>query len=99
MGKFQKGKSGNPDGRKAGTPNRTTEQLRAMVQTFIEKNWTRIQEDFDAMKPYERLTFLNSLLKHVLPEPTSFERLSELQLEQLHEYLLKKYSNEQTNED
>jgi hypothetical protein len=81
-------------GRKAGTPNKTTEQLRSLVQCFIEKNFSRIQKDFDLMKPGERVMFLNSLLRHVLPEPVSFEKLSETQLEQLHQYLEKKFNDE-----
>ena len=98
MAKF---KSGDPKkgGRAKGTPNRTTEQLRGLIQSFIEDNWHKVQADFDAMKPSERLTFLNNLLRHVLPEPTTFEKLSEDQLKQLHEYLLKKYTNEQTGKD
>jgi hypothetical protein len=74
-------------------------QLRGLIQVFIEKNWNRIQADFDSMKPGERLMFLNSLLRHVLPEPISFEKLSEAQLSQLHSYLLKKYDNEQAGKN
>jgi hypothetical protein len=81
-------------GRKPGTPNRTTEQIRNLIQIFIEKNWNRIQKDFDSMKPSERLTFLNSLLRHVLPDPISLDKLSENQLSQLHDYFVKKYENE-----
>lgn len=94
-------KAGDPKrgGRAKGTRNKTSEQLRATIQSFIELNWQRIQADFDAMKPAERLAFLNSLLRHVLPEPTTLERLTEAQLEQLHEYLLKKYTDEQAGKD
>jgi hypothetical protein len=81
-------------GRKAGSRNKTTEQLRGLIQTFIEKNWNRIQKDFDAMEPDERLKFLSSLLKHVLPCPLSLDKLSESQLSQLHDYFVKKYENE-----
>lgn len=95
MARFKKGVSGNPKGRPAGKSNKTVEQLRGAVQAFIEKNWDQLQADFNAAKPNERLNFINSLLRHVLPEPISFERLSETQLLQLHEYLLKKYDNEQ----
>jgi len=90
--KFQKGKSGNPEGRKKGAKNKTSEELRSAVQHFIELNWNRIQKDFDLMKPAERVLFLNSLLRHVLPEPVSMEKLTEDQLKQLHEYLIKKYT-------
>ena len=90
---YKKGQSGNPDGRKK--EHRTSEQLRGLIQSFIEDNLQCIQADFDAMKPDERLAFLNNLLRHVLPEPTTIEKLTEAQLEQLHEYLLKKYTNVQ----
>lgn len=98
MAKFEKGRA-KSGGRKAGTPNRTTEQIRELIQTFIEANLPRLQADFDEMKPAERLNFINSLLRHVLPEPVSFEKLSETQLSQLHEYLLKRYSNEQSGKN
>lgn len=94
MARYVKGQSGNPAGKKKGTPNRTTEQLRSMVQTLIESNWNRIQFDLDQMKPSERLNFIYNLLKFVLPDPVSYEKLSEEQLEQLHEYLQRKYSYE-----
>jgi hypothetical protein len=90
-------KAGDPKkgGRAKGTRNKTSEQLRATIQTFIELNWQRIQADFDAMKPAERLSFLNSLLKLILPPPIVPEQLSEHQLEQLLGYIQKRYSDEQ----
>ena len=97
MAKFQKGRSGNPNGRRKGAKNKTSEQLRGLIQAFVEANLPRLQADFDAMKPAERLSFLNSLLRHVLPDPLSFEKLSEGQLEQLHQYILQKYGYEIEN--
>jgi hypothetical protein len=97
MAKFQKGRSGNPNGRRKGAKNKSTEALRGLIQSFIENNLPRLQADFDAMKPAERLSFLNSLLRHVLPDPLSFEKLSEGQLEQLHQYILQKYGYEIEN--
>ena len=91
--------SGNPTGRKKGQRNRTTDQLRSLIQSFIEDNWQRVQKEFDSLKPSERMSFLVNLLRFVLPEPTSFEKLSEDQLMQLHEYLIKKYSDEQTGKN
>ena len=98
MGQFKKGidPRRNTKGRPTGSPNKSTEELRLSIQLFIEKNWDRIQADFDAMEPAQRLNFINSLLKHVLPDPVSIEKLSEPQLSQLYEYLLKIYTNEQT---
>lgn len=94
MGRFKPGQSGNPAGRKPGAKNKTSEELRSVVQAFIEANWQKVQADFNALKPGERLAFLNNLLRHVLPEPITPDRLTEEQLEQLHTYLKKKYSDE-----
>lgn len=98
MAQFKKGRA-KSGGRKAGTPNRTTEQIRGLIQSFIETNLPRLQADFDAMEPAQRLTFINSLLRHILPPPLSLESLSESQLTQLHEYLIKRYGNEQSGKD
>jgi hypothetical protein len=91
MARFKPGQSGNPTGRKKGAKNRTTEALRTAVQTFIENNFDSIQGNFDNLKPAEKLNFIASLLKLVLPPPVSIETLSETQLQQLEEYFLKKY--------
>lgn len=95
MGQFKKGNDPrrNTKGRPVGKPNKTVEELRGFLQAFIEKNTDRLQKDFDALKPVERLNFFNSLLKHVLPGPPSPETLTETQLEQLVEYLKKKYND------
>jgi hypothetical protein len=73
--------------------------MRGLIQLFIEDYWQRIQDNIDAMKPVERLAFLNSLLRHELLEPVSLERLTEAQLEQLHEYLRKKNTHVQASKN
>lgn len=97
--KFQKGKSGNPEGRKKGAKNKSTEQLRQSLQEFIDFNIEKLQKEFDTLDAEKKLLFFEKIIKHVLPAPTSFERLSEDQLNQLHEYLLKKYKDEQTSKE
>ena len=64
-------------GRVAGTKNRTSEQFRELIKCFVEKNWERIQKDFDVLKPVERLQFINSMIRHFLPEPVNADRLSD----------------------
>lgn len=91
MAKFAKGDT-KKGGRTRGTPNKTTEQFRAMVQSFVENNWQTLQSDFDEMKAGERALFRERLLKYFLPEALNPALLSEDQLKQIVKYLEHEYS-------
>lgn len=81
---FKPGQSGNPQGRKKGSKNKTPEQVRKSVQVFIEKNMKHIQADFDQLEPKDRLVFIERLLRHILPKPLNeLERLTDEQLDEL----------------
>jgi len=86
-----KGRTNNPGGRPAGKPNRSTEELRGVVQSFVEVNIENIQSDFDVLEPKDRLAFIERMFKHLLPPPLTLERLSEEDLERLIESLKKKH--------
>lgn len=78
----------NKTGRPKGKPNRSTVELRAMVQNFIDDNMEALQADFDALEPKDRLNFMERLLKHVLPAPLNeLERLTPDQLDDLYDRL------------
>ena len=94
MPKFQKGQSGNANGRPPGSKNKNPEQIRAALLKFVQDNIAQVTKDFQELDAKERLNFFEKIVRHVLPAPTSFEQLSETQLEQLHTYLLKKFSDE-----
>ncbi|BDX36689.1 hypothetical protein CYCD_00440 [Tenuifilaceae bacterium CYCD] len=82
-------------GRKKGVPNKTTEELRSMVQLFLEQHWETLHSDFEKLQPSQRVMFLEKLLTHVLPKPiTDLSQLSESDLELLIEKL-KKQNDEQ----
>jgi hypothetical protein len=80
-------------GRQAGTPNRTTAELREALQAFIDANIDQLQNDFDVLEPEKRLTFFEKIIKMVLPVPLNPEQLTESQLIQVLEYL-KRQKNE-----
>lgn len=71
-------------GRKKGTPNRSTDELRNLLQSFIDTNMKTLQADYNKLEPKDRLNFINSLLRHVLPAPLQeLERLTDEQLDEL----------------
>lgn len=71
-------------GRMKGTPNKTTEELRSMVQNFLEQHWETLHSDFEKLQPSQRVMFLEKLLTHVLPKPiTDLSQLNEADLDLL----------------
>ncbi len=85
MGFARGDKNINRSGRPRGRPNKSTEEIRRMIQLFIEKNFERLQEDFDGLDtPKERLYFLEKMLAHTLPRPLhELERLTDSQLDEI----------------
>ena len=64
---FKKGQSGNPNGRKVGTANKATTDLRQWVSNFIDDNREQIQKDWQALDPKDRILMFEKLLKYTLP--------------------------------
>jgi hypothetical protein len=83
----------NPNGRPKGKPNRTTDELRGLFQSFIESNIETLQTDFDKLEPKDRLSFMERIAKLVLPAPLNeLQRLTDDQLNELI-YKLKNQEN------
>lgn len=81
---LKKGMTNNTKGRPKGKPNKTTEEIRTMIQNFISDNLDTLQEDFDKLDSKDRLVFIERILKQVLPAPlTELERLTDEQLDEL----------------
>ena len=71
MAKFQKGKSGNPAGKRPGTKSKNAEQIRGIVSEVLTNCLTSeaILKDISKLDPKDRLSVIDRLLKHVLPAP------------------------------
>ncbi len=66
-----KGKTGNPNGRTKGTPNRITIEFREFIKELLNENLEQIRDDYKSLEPKDRLLITEKLLSYVLPKLTS----------------------------
>jgi hypothetical protein len=78
-GKFKPGdKRINYNGRPKGSPNKTTEEIRAGIQLFVEERWEEVQTIWSKMEDKDKMMFFERMLKFVLPQPiVSLEQFSD----------------------
>ena len=57
----------NRSGRKHGSQNKTTQDIRAKYQKLIENNFEQLEEDLKTLKASERVKAIIDLSKFVLP--------------------------------
>ena len=89
-----KGKTNNPAGRPKGSLNRTTTEIKEMINQFISGNLEDLQNNYDLLDPKDKLQFFRDLLKFVIPAKESNEininALSDNELERLTDNLFEK---------
>jgi len=70
----EKGKfgPGNP-GRPRGTANKVSMKVKESIVKFLEDNMETIQEDFDKLKPRERLQFISDILSYATPKLSAIQ--------------------------
>ena len=54
-------------GRKAGTPNKVTSEVREQFQHLLENNIDKMQNDIEQLEPKDRLKVMIELSKFVIP--------------------------------
>lgn len=93
MAKFEKGKSGNPNGRPAGAKNKVSEELREAMSDFLQGEFNALKTAVSKLNPKERMRFFVDCLPFVLPKlqstslQTDFERIPDDQLDEIIERL------------
>ena len=67
MARYQKGQSGNPNGRPKGSTNEKTAYIRDWVISVIGSNGQRLSQNFSHLSRKEQWRVITRLLPYVLP--------------------------------
>ena len=72
---FEKGKSGNYNGRPPGSQNLITRETKEILAQVIKRNFTatKINRDLKELSPKQRLDFLLRIVDFLVPHPKNIE--------------------------
>ena len=70
---------GNEVGRKAGTPNKATKDIRDAFTLLIENNLSKLQEDLNGLEPKQRVKLLLDMAQFVVPKLRSIDLQSDIE--------------------
>jgi len=93
---MKKGKTNNPNGRPKGSPNRTTAEMKELINRFLSDNLENLQKEFDRLEPKDKLYFIEKIMKYVLPQQSStveeidVSKLEEAELDNLINRIIEK---------
>jgi hypothetical protein len=68
-GQFKKGCGG----RKAGTPNKATTEIKEAFQMLLEDNLEQLRVDISSLEPKERVKFMLDLASFIIPKMKSVD--------------------------
>jgi len=87
-------------GRKKGTPNKVTSNLREWLEKLINKNRLQIEKDIKSLEPKDRLQVLEKFMQYTTPKMQSiqttvdFNQLTDEQLDDIINNLTKDIRDE-----
>lgn len=65
---LKKGQTNNPRGRKKGTPNYTTQEIRKTIKSALENEFSNISNLLGTLSPKDRIEMIVKLLPFVIPK-------------------------------
>lgn len=100
---FEKGKSGNPQGRPKGSMNEKTAYIRDWIVSLIGSNAQSMMNDFNRLPLKERWRVITQLMPYVLPKQTEakisgqldFNSLTDSQLDEVIKSIADKITSEE----
>jgi len=70
---FKRGVSGNPKGRKKGSANKTTAEIRDQLKTAFGDTLERLPDKLKAMEYEKQIELLKTFLPFILPKPIEIQ--------------------------
>ena len=100
---FEKGKTGNPQGRPKGSMNEKTAYIRDWIVSLIGSNAQSMMNDFNRLPLKERWRVITQLMPYVLPKQTEakisgqldFNSLTDAQLDEVIKSIADKITSEE----
>ena len=90
----------NRRGRPKGSKNKVGQDLRKLVADLLEQQFSKVQVDFEQLRPHQRVRMFAELLPFAIPkmkEVDAMVRLEQLSDEDLDRVINKLIGNEETN--
>ena len=71
--RFKGDGKGRQGGRKKGTPNKSSEEMRELITKFINEKWEDFVASYDALEPEKRCKVTIDLMQFAVPKLASIE--------------------------
>jgi 23S rRNA C2498 (ribose-2'-O)-methylase RlmM len=55
-------------GRKKGTPNKTPQEVKEIMQLFLENQFEKLDEVFEQLKPRDKINSIIKMLPYIVPK-------------------------------
>ncbi len=65
---LKKGVTNNPNGRPKGKPNKTTAEIKEIINQLVSNNIDKLQTDINSLEPKERIKVICFLINYVVPK-------------------------------